>query len=746
MAGEQNKNTPVIIVGLVCVAVLGFLAGTAMFGGAPSAGGGGAVATPAETSQPQELPEQSAEVSGPMQPGTLQVASVRRPLFLEVSKVSSALDIKPQAPSIAPDASLSNVYITPNTTIGQETQSMLARQSFAMVSSYFYEFHSIYEDNRYMQVPSLVTVDSLMHSYHLYFAYLLKNIEKGELQAKISQASKLMAEASMSQLEALAGTEWEAAAKRNVGFFSVGAILLDPTYAVPELVANEVSADLQQIQLASGAAPSAVTGQEEDFTQYIPRGYYAGNALLEQYFRAMMWYGRMNFAQKEEDLTRSALLITMALQGEALEPWSSAYTVTSFFVGASDDLGFYEYQPALEAAYGAGAGVEALPGNDAAWQSFKQAVSELKAPQINSVPGVPASEAGGEKGFRFMGQRFTLDAAIFQQLCYDAIPGQRFMADALDVPAVLGSDAALKILDEKGDTSFEGYSDAMQRLRDGMKSAPETLWTASLYNQWIDTLRPLLAEKGEGYPLFMQGDAWARKNLSSFLGSYTELKHDTVLYAKQVYLEGGGYIPQEVDDRGYVEPEPEVFERLANLCSATADGLERYGMLRDSDKENLSRLENLARTMGGIAEKELNGGSITDEEYEAIRSYGVELEHFWVEVNKEDAEAMGYQLLEMCFPAAVVADIATNSTTGTVLELGTGYVGELYALAPIDGELHVVRGAAYTFYQFEQPMADRLTDAGWREMLNMTFAGDGQYHGPAPSQPRWTLDFLTFNR
>ena len=30
----------------------------------------------------------------------------------------------------------------------------------------------------------------------------------------------------------------------------------------------------------------------EDYTQNIPRSYYAGEESLERYFRAMMWYGR----------------------------------------------------------------------------------------------------------------------------------------------------------------------------------------------------------------------------------------------------------------------------------------------------------------------------------------------------------------------------------------------------------------------------------------------------------------------
>ena len=37
------------------------------------------------------------------------------------------------------------------------------------------------------------------------------------------------------------------------------------------------------------------------------------NEQLERYFRAMMWYGRRNFSQKNELLDRSALLMTLAM-------------------------------------------------------------------------------------------------------------------------------------------------------------------------------------------------------------------------------------------------------------------------------------------------------------------------------------------------------------------------------------------------------------------------------------------------
>ena len=53
-------------------------------------------------------------------------------------------------------------------------------------------------------------------------------------------------------------------------------------------------------------------------------------------------------------------------------------------------------------------------------------------------------------------------------------------------------------------------------------------------------LKTSLGHKAEGYPSFMLKQAWDRKELNTFLGSWTELKHDTILYTKQVYADEMG--------------------------------------------------------------------------------------------------------------------------------------------------------------------------------------------------------------
>ena len=685
------------------------------------------------------------------------IEAIARPTLFDLSKAyaNESASITPSVPAYTVAPGLANVSNVSSLYLSDEVTDLLAKNGFAVtVSSGNYEFFERYESNRYMYIPNFITVDSMMHTYHLYFAYLMKTTEQKYLYDELLVVSNDMFVASLDQLDKLSGTEWEQAARRNAIFFGVGTALLDRTITVPNSIADDVNAELTKIYNAGGLGDCVITGSTEDYTQYIPRGYYAGDAQLEQYFRAMMWYGRMNFAQNDEDLDRSALLMTLALNEGSIDTWAHIYTITSFFAGASDDCGYYEYFPVFQAAYGENATVADLAGNKNAWSEYHALTELMPAPKINSVvvmdDGTDTDHLQEAKGYRFMGQRFSVDAAIMQNLVYNkvgenAAGGKRMMPDALDVPAALGSDEALAILDAQGATGYKGYSDNMQTLRELYGNAPESTWSASLYSRWLYTLNPLLEPKGEGYPSFMQSTEWARKNLQSYLGSYTELKHDSVLYSKQVMVEMGGGGVNPADDRGYVEAEPEVFARLAVLTQVTRDGLDSYGMLSSEDADNLTRLQTLSEQLSTIAAKELQNETPTDEEFELIRTYGGQLEHFWTEVIKHEAATSYFKTMD--FPAAVVTDIATNPDAGTVLEIGTGKASTIYVVVPVDGTLRIASGSVYSFYQFEQPASNRLTDQEWRESMGFSPNGSGPYGGStyASTQPEhvedWTRSF-----
>jgi hypothetical protein len=99
------------------------------------------------------------------------------------------------------------------------------------------------------------------------------------------------------------------------------------------------------------------------------------------------------------------------------------------------------------------------------------------------------------------------------------------------------------------------------------------------------------------------------KQLNTVLGSWAELKHDTILYAKQVYAElGGGPPPPEpVPPKGYVEPVPQFYARLAALTAMTREGLESRQLLGEKDKAALEKLEELSLALKAMSEKELSG-------------------------------------------------------------------------------------------------------------------------------------------
>lgn len=689
----------------------------------------------------QPLPDTTPAADGTSR----QSSALTRPALLDTSDSAASLQITPCVEAYTVDADLGNIDNLWQFYLPDTMTEKLAQNHFVVWNNAGKEFYVIYEMNRYGQLPSFVTVDSLMHTYHLYFSHLLKNIERDYLTDMLAKLGRQMLAESAAQYDRLKGSEWENAAKRNTAFFAVGAKLLDDGIAIPAYASEAALTELEKIRLHDGIHPCGLTDSFEDYSQYTPRGYYEGDAKLTAYFQAMMWYGRIHFAQEKEDLDRSALLLTLALSQnpDCQKTWEALYAVTSFFAGASDDLGVCEYEPLLHEAYGDSPALDSLPGNPEAFARFRALAAALPLPQIHSVP-VMDGENPVIPGLRFLGQRFTIDAAIMQRLIYSNTKqndaGQnRMLPDVLDVPAALGSDAALQILTEAGATDYAGYTENMTLLRDALSKENQALWSASLYAGWLHTLRPLLQSKGEGYPVFMQSREWDKKNLECFAGSYTELKHDTVLYAKQVIAEMGGGWEEEPDDRGYVEPEPQVYARFAALSDQTAQGLSHYGLLAPADAENLTRLSRIASTLLAISQKELQDETLTDQEYEFIKSYGGSIEHFWYETVKDQTDSEYISTQE--FPAALVVDIATDPN-GTVLEAATGDPSQIYVIVKVDGKLKLARGSAYSFYQFPWPLSDRLTDIRWRQMMGLQADDGGNYVTDPPiAKPEWTASY-----
>jgi hypothetical protein len=665
---------------------------------------------------------------------------------------------------IAPD--MSNVLVP--FALSPDQLARLGQNGVVVSPGVEKEFFTVYEKARYDNVPVFVTSDSLLHSYHLIFDKVLRTAERQAFIPLLKELNEAMLAQADAQYQSLLGTAWEDAARRAVAFVGVGATLLDPQTTVPAYAQDLVEAELALVEAAAGIQPSPLfPGLEfgEDYTQYIPRGHYTLSEELEAYFKSMMWYGRMTFRLKTRDPeigraeTRSALLLVHALRNAevdgrpALDVWRDLYDPTAFLVGRSDDLTAFQYLDVINDVYGEAPTLQDLVDEEQLG-IFIEAADRLPPPRIL---GLVISETDDEvettKGFRFMGQRFVPDAYIFRQLIWRNVgtfENPRQLPKGLDVMAAMGSDRAYAILTELGELDYANYPEQMAKMRDWTASLTPEEWNETLYNGWLYTLQPLLEVPGDGYPQFMQSDAWLDKQLNTTLGSWTELKHDTILYAKQAYAElgGGGHnppLPKEA--QGYVEPVPEFYARLSALAAMTRDGLQSRGLLGEKDANSLERIIRLSDAFQIMAEKELRGEPLTEDEARLIRFYGGELEHLVMasgDTPDEDPAAQPFMDEEP--QVALVADVATapdyirdGVPDPTVLEEAVGRVDEIYAVVPAvtdDGSvfLQVAKGGVFSYYEFPWPAEDRLTDEKWRQMLD-----DGQ----APDRPSWIDTFFT---
>ncbi|MCR5487608.1 MAG: DUF3160 domain-containing protein [Lachnospiraceae bacterium] len=727
MKNKWNAGLALIMASSLLAASLG---GCAVPAGTPSAVSSAAASEP--------------EASGQEGKKETAIAEGSRDIIL-VDYAAKTPSFTPQVAPYTVEKDLGNVKDVERFYLSKGEIEKLSEDLFVVRDNKYSEFFDVYEDNRYMQYPNFITTDSMMHTYHLYFSMLQKTVEKSRLTERIQSLTKAMLETSEKQLDALGGSEWEEAAQRNTDFFRVAASLMGGDD--PDSDTGIVEDELDKIMAAEGISPSGITGTDEDYSQYKPRSYYAGDEELEEYFRTMMWYGRTNFAQKDSEMNRSALLMTLALEGDAREDWDAVYEITSFFAGQSDDLLAPEYKEAMEKAYGEDIQASDLIGDEDAFREFEELIAALRAPSINSVVFEDdkgrTDKPSEAKGFRFMGQRFTLDAAIFTQLCYSRVSeapdgDKRMLPDGLDVPAALGSDTAREILIEEGNDKYPEYLTNMDSIRSNL-SGLEGYWSSSLYAGWMYALNPLLEEKKDGYPSFMTNKEWQKKSLEGYLGSWTELKHDTVLYSKQFMAEMGGGDEEVFDDRGYVEPEPELYGRLSALIQATIDGLSGFEALSKKEKESLEKLLELSESLKEISILELENKPLSDEQYELIRGFGGSLEHFWEEAVLSQSKGEGSESAE--FPAALVTDVATDPNGFCLLE-GIGGVSKLYVVFPLDGELHLGIGGVYNYYQFMNPISERLTDQEWRQMLGMAPDENMEFHpDDGLEQPEWVKSY-----
>jgi hypothetical protein len=657
---------------------------------------------------------------------------------------------------------LSKVANLGKANLSESQKNVLARQSFVAVvpaaNEQPWKFWQVYESARYQGLPLLVTTDSILNTYHGLFNTLLQRMEE---KALFEQA-RTMTEALYGAAYAQSGTATDAVVKEdarlNMAYFAVARALLNGSTKLPGIITGDRKDELQAmvdlaasevalIEAADGPADSPILGYTEDYSQYKPRGHYTRSDQLRRYFKAMMWYGHTAFYinPREPDLpealavslSRRAILISSSLVGPAKEAWSAVYEPTSFLVGRADDITVDDMREVITQVFGTSQPAPDELADVAKIAKVREKLNKLPVPKIltaaTRAPGDTENREENERSFRVMGQRYIPDSYAFQQLVWayvgTAPDNKRDLPMGLDIMTVLGSDQAYKIAKQDyAQDKYQNWETQLEKVNQEFSERTPDLWPANLYTGWLESLQQVMTLPAAGAPDFMKTKVWARKSLNTALGSWTELRHDTILYAKQsVTAEGGG--GEEPQDPGYVEPYPAFYARIGELATTLRQGLVDYGLIDPEAANKLEMMISLTDTLRSAAEKELAGEELAPDEKLTISEYGHYLE---ILEQFNDAEE-GRTLSPTAEKSPLVADVHTSYNSNRALEEATGYPLVLYAAFELNGKVQLFAGASYAYYEFTVPLNERLTDEEWTSLLDT---------GKAPPRPAWTNGWI----
>ena len=306
----------------------------------------------------------------------------------------------------------------------------------------------------------------------------------------------------------------------------------------------------------------------------------------------VMWLGRIDFRVtpakadpfcNENDPTRelasSALLYFLLQQSGSFNSWSQMNAAIEAFVGKCDSMNFAQLGTLLQAA-------EITQPADLVDAANLSQLNELLLAGDFGVQEIMSDTYIAPRGklprtFSVFGQRFVPDSWALGKVVWDNFiteddDRKRFLPLSLDVAfGALANDAVVPQLiahmqNSTGHALRDGfeYQRNLAAVRETIDSQPAEFWNQNIYSHWLGTLRALSEPTtAANFPQSFRTRAWSMKNLNTQLASWTHLRHNTVLYAKQSY--SGGFLCSY--PKAYVEPVPKFWSKLKNMANSSAD-------------------------------------------------------------------------------------------------------------------------------------------------------------------------------
>ncbi|HEX3045720.1 MAG TPA: DUF3160 domain-containing protein [Bacillota bacterium] len=584
----------------------------------------------------------------------------------------------------------------------QEQLAKLSQYGFFITPTKNKQLFLTYEENEYKKIPNFVTADNLLQLLHIMFDTSLRKTEAETLAPKLQKFTEVIL-AEFGKNKALAGPDY-LPLKR---YFQTMYYLIHGAYPAGVTAEDKavIAAEIKKINQEQWADSSVLPGSKFDYSLFKIRGHYETSTDLKKYFKGMIWAGTMTFPMKTETDRRNihCLAVALNLSPAARKVFEEIYRITSFYVGQSDDPAIYNLIDFVKNEAPNLLSAENYP--DGEMQGLLKKFLAQHPSRIKTFYGDEAKNQN--QVISLMGQRYVADSHYFSILFQKA--GDKYLPKGLDLFAAMDNDRALNLIKNtyQDFDKYPGYNEAFTEGQKILAGIGEAVGDP-LFNQWMRLLKTYANSREKEAPAVFQTAAWQDKKLNSALASWAELKHDTILYGKQTAAEcGGGDEPPKV--YGYIEPELGFYRSLRKTLVTMDQDLKKQGAL---GFYGLDRILELLDFFILVSAKELKNQPLSTQENEQLRIIGGLLEACTIEAL--DANMSWYEITsESAKNMAVVADVL--SYWGQYLTEGVGYADEVYIIIPVQGQLYMMRGAVFSYYEFLNKA--RLSDAEWYQML-----------------------------
>ena len=596
----------------------------------------------------------------------------------------------------------------------------LARDGFAIVPATHNQLFHIYEQNDYSNFPSFVTTDLFLQLYHLYFDCMLRELEEHALDSLMIDFTydmyiNMHAQAMKGETPLL-----RQLSHHNAVYFSIAYELLTGKPIGHPDEREEAEKEVAKVMKSENAFSDFIGEYQEvefPYSLFRPRGHYTRSEQLQRYFRGMMWLQSVPFGLDSPEQVQLAAVMADELNRH--EPVQRTYQrvnqLMNYLMGQPDNLSIPQVQAELQKA---GKPLAELLESEADMAKLKSALNVIAEQQTRIRPKY---EYTSHNKVCLMPQRYQPDAEVLQEMVdYDSKPTTRPTPKGLDFFAAMGVSAAEQILKEEGQ-KWKDFGSQLTKMKQRMG---EIDWQETIATMWMQALKTVNDKDGQ-VPYFMATPEWELKNLNASLGSWAELKHDAILYAKQPMGAecGGGGVPDPVV-QGYVEPNVGFWKKAIELLENTSKLLKDQRMMTEKVDNATERIGETARFLLRVSEKELAGQPLTDEELDQLKCVGATFENISLDlVRQPDQYLMGWDDVQGTDrKVALVADVYTanadNNPDKSILYEAIGAADEIYVVVEVGGYLYLMRGAVLSYREFTQPLGQqRLTDEEWQQEL-----------------------------